>query len=96
MNDLLHIQGKLSQLKPELVSRYHISAIGLFGSIVRNDFTAESDIDIVVEFSEPIGVAFIDLANELAQKLNRKVDLVSKKGIKPAYLNAIASQIIYV
>lgn len=96
MQQLSAIQNILKQLKPELVSKYHISSLGLFGSVVRNDFTATSDIDIVVDFSKPIGIAFIDLANELEMKLHRKIDLVSKKGIKPAYYHQIEQEIVYV
>ncbi len=93
---LAAIQQKLQQIKPELASKYHVSSIGLFGSIVRNDFTIDSDIDIVVDFSQPIGIEFIDLANELEDLFKRKIDLVSKNGIKPAYLKLIQPEIIYV
>ena len=82
-------------MKPELVSNYHINSIGLFGSIVREDFTNDSDIDIIVDFTKPIGIEFIDLANQLELELNRKVELVSKNGIKPAYLSIIEPQIVY-
>jgi hypothetical protein len=81
---------------PELSEKYHVSLIGLFGSIVRTDFRPESDIDIVVAFSQPIGIEFIDLADELEQLLQRKVDLVSKAGIRPQYFRAIESEILYV
>ena len=90
------IQHKLQQIKPDLVLRYHINSIGLFGSVLRNDFTNTSDIDIVVDFNQPIGVEFIDLANELEDLFNRKVDLVSKNGIKANYLKLIQSEIVYV
>jgi uncharacterized protein len=96
MEMLSVIRQKLEQLKPELVTKYHVRTIGLFGSVVRNDFTDESDIDIVVDFSKPVGIEFIDLANELESKLNRKVDLVSRNGIKPAWFQRIEPQIIYV
>ncbi len=96
MTSLNTIEAKLKQLKPGLVSKYHVNSIGLFGSIVRNDFTDESDIDIIVDFSESIGIEFINLADELESELNRKVDLVSKDGIKPAYYRVIEPQIVYV
>ncbi|MCD6010522.1 MAG: nucleotidyltransferase family protein [Flavipsychrobacter sp.] len=96
MNQLTVIQNTLKQLMPGLVSRYHISSLGLFGSVVRSDFSSQSDIDIMVDFSKPIGIAFIDLANELELRLNRRVDLVSKKGIKPAYFSKIEQEIVYV
>jgi hypothetical protein len=93
---LADIRKILEKLKPELVSKYPISSIGLFGSVVRDDFTDNSDIDIIVEFNGAIGIEFITLAEELESKLKRKVDLVSKGGIKQKYLNVIEPQIIYV
>jgi predicted nucleotidyltransferase len=96
MSNLLFIQKQLELIKPSLISRYHVSELGLFGSVVRDDFSPESDIDIIVDFSRPIGIEFIDLADELETQLKRKVDLVSKKGIKPQYFKAIQSDVIYV
>ena len=93
---LEEVQSILQQLKPELMSKYGISTLGLFGSIVRDDFTDQSDIDIVVSFSKPIGSDFITLAYELEEKLNRKVDLVSINGIKPRYMEVIKPEILYV
>jgi predicted nucleotidyltransferase len=93
---LEEVQSVLKQLKPQLMSKYGVSSLGLFGSIVRDDFTDQSDIDIVVEFSKPIDTDFFDLAVELEEKLNRKVDLVSRNGIKPRYYEAIEPEILYV
>jgi len=93
---LQEVQSVLKQLKPQLMSKYGVSSLGLFGSIVRDDFTEQSDIDIVVEFSCSIGIEFIDLAEELEERLQRKVDLVSKKGIKQHYLEVIEPEILYV
>ena len=90
------IKQILTQLKPELVDKYHISSLGLFGSIVRDDFTPSSDIDIIVDFSQPIGIEFVDLADYIENKLQKKIDLVSRKGIKPKYYQAIEQEIIYV
>jgi predicted nucleotidyltransferase len=86
----------LQQLKPQLLQKYSVSTIGLFGSLVRNDFRDDSDIDILVDFSSPIGIEFITLADELERKLQCKVDLVSRGGIKEKYFKEIESQIIYV
>jgi len=97
MSQLESIKNLLVKLKPELIEKYSISSIGLFGSIVREDFSpSKSDIDIIVDFSKPIGIQFIDLADYLEEKINRKVDLVSKNGIKPRYYQAIESDIVYV
>jgi uncharacterized protein len=93
---LTTIQEKLRQAKVNLSEKYNINSIGLFGSIVRPDFRPESDIDIVVDFNQPIGIEFVDLADELERLLDRKVDLVSKTGIRPQYYRAIESDILYV
>jgi len=93
---LATIKNILLQLKPELVEKYHISSIGLFGSVVRDDYSEGSDIDIIVDFSKPIGIEFIELADYLESKLDKSIDLVSKKGIKQNYLRAIEPEIIYV
>ena len=96
MTYLSSIQKKLRQIKPQLSEKYHVNSIGLFGSVVRKDFRADSDIDIVVDFTQPIGIEFVDLAEELEQLLHRKVDLVSKNGIRPQYYQAIEPEILYV
>ena len=96
MTELYSIRQILTQLKPELTQWFFVDSIGLFGSIVRDDFSPTSDIDIIVDFSKPVGVEFIDLANYIEAKLKKKVDLVSKKGLKPKYLQQIQSEIIYV
>ncbi|MBS1665269.1 MAG: nucleotidyltransferase family protein [Bacteroidetes bacterium] len=96
VRNLSTIQNKLRQVKSQLSEKYHVNSIGLFGSVVRPDFNPDSDIDIMVDFSQPIGVEFIDLADELERLLDRKVDLVSKAGIKPQYYQAIEPEILYV
>lgn len=96
MTELTSIKQILLQLKPELMQKYFVNSIGLFGSIVRDDFTEKSDIDIIVDFSRPIGIEFIDLADYIESKLNKKVDLVSRNGVKPNYYHQIESEIIYV
>ena len=94
---LEEIKSGLKMLKPELAAKFHVNAIGLFGSIVRSDFSpATSDIDVIVDFSQPVGIEFIDLADYLERRLHRKVDLVSRGGIKPRYYSEIEKDIVYV
>lgn len=96
MNQLTDIKNLLQSLKPELVQKYHVRTIGLFGSVVREDFSANSDIDIIADFSQPIGIEFIALADYIEKKLHKKIDLVSKNGIKEKYYKSIEREIIYV
>lgn len=90
------IKSKLQLLKPEMQQRYAVHSIGLFGSIVRDDFSDDSDIDVIVDFSKPIGIEFIDLAAFIESNLGLQVDLVSRNGVKPKYLRMIEQEIIYV
>jgi predicted nucleotidyltransferase len=77
VNSLVTIKKVLEQLKPKLVRKFHVHEIGLFGSVITDDFTSSSDIDIIINFAEPGGIEFIDLANYIETKLQRPVDLVS-------------------
>jgi predicted nucleotidyltransferase len=87
---------KLSAHKAELQSKFPLKSIALFGSYARGEQSEESDIDVLVEFSEPVGMEFIDLLLELEKIFNQKVDLVSKRGIKSHYLPYIEDDLIYV
>ncbi len=96
MENLDEIKSKISSIRNNLVLKYHLKNIAIFGSFSRNEQNENSDVDIMVEFSEPVGVEFIDLANELERTLQRKVDLVSKNGIKEKYYKVIKSDLSYV
>lgn len=96
MSELSSIIEKLKIAKPNLSEKYNIDKLAVFGSYSRNEQRENSDIDILVEFSKPIGLEFVSLAFELEQILGEKVDLVSKKAIKERYLNYILKDIKYV
>ncbi len=96
MTTLLEIKETLKNNKDRLVTKYGLSDIAIFGSYGRGQQTANSDIDILVNFNNPIGIEFIDLADELEKLLGTKVDLVSKNGVKPDYFKQIESELTYV
>ena len=96
MERLSEIKQVLQQLKPELSKRFHVQSLGLFGSVVRDDFSPSSDIDIIVDFDRPVGIEFIDLAQYIEQRLQKRVDLVSRRGVKDKYFKAIEQEIVYV
>ena len=87
---------KLLQQKQQLLQQYPIKSLGFFGSVVRDDFTNNSDIDMIVEFYRPVGIEFIELANRLEKILGRKVDLVSRKGLRASSFEFIENEIQYV
>jgi uncharacterized protein len=86
----------LKAKKQELEDKYPISELGLFGSYARGDYNEHSDIDILVDFNDRVGVDFIYLAHDLEDIFNTKVDLVSRKGIKPSYLPFVEKNLIHV
>lgn len=57
--------------------RSHIQRLALFGSVIRDDFTPDSDVDILVEFQpgRTPGFAFFDMERELSEIIGRKVDM---------------------
>lgn len=80
-----------------LKDTYHVEKIGVFGSVARGDNKDRSDIDVLVEFSEPIGMfKFIALEEYLSELIGQKVDLVTKNALKPAIKEEILQEVVYV
>jgi predicted nucleotidyltransferase len=80
--------------------RHHIRSLSLFGSVLREDLRADSDADVLVEFEPDAQVGFIALSRmqrELAELLQRPVDLVPKEGLKPKIREAVLSsaEVVY-
>jgi uncharacterized protein len=97
MDTLETILKKLKDNKSELEQKYSISELGLFGSYARGDYKETSDIDILVDFNKKIDAfEYIQLAHDLEELLNHKVDVVSRRGIKPQYLPYVEKNLIYV
>lgn len=70
----------------ELCRRYGVKELSLFGSAARGEMKPESDIDLMVEFQpgERVGmIRYETLVGELERLTGRKVDLVTKRGLKP-------------
>lgn len=98
--DLLTIRQKLAEQKEYLRKTYGVEEIGVFGSFARGDNDEKSDIDISVQLNHekvPVGLfAFSGMRFYLEDLLGRKVDLVTKEGIKPLIRDKILSQLIIV
>jgi uncharacterized protein len=69
--------------------RHHIKRMSLFGSVLRDDFRPESDIDVLVEFEEgkTPGLAFFGMGDELEGILGRKVDFLTKEFLSPRWMD---------
>jgi predicted nucleotidyltransferase len=97
MKGIKEIRGIISSHMETLKGDYHVKNIGVFGSYVRNEAKGGSDIDILVEFSQPIGlIDFIRLEDYLQNLLGISVDLVAKDGIKPGLEDTIIDEVVYV
>ena len=82
MNGFEEIREKILPL----LLPYGVKQIALFGSVVRGEDTADSDLDILVEFDEPrrqpLGFfGWVRLERELGEKLGRRVELISARGL---------------
>lgn len=74
----------LIKLKPELVKRFGVTRLALFGSTVRDEASPGSDIDIVVAFDGPATSAkYFGVQFYLEDELGAPVDLVTEKAIRP-------------
>ncbi len=81
--------------------KWHVRELSLFGSVLRDDFSPESDIDILVELAPGHGLDlfdWVDMREELKHLFQRDVDLVSKGGLKnPVRKKAIlrSARVVY-
>lgn len=89
----------------EIVQRFceehHIQKLALFGSVLREDFTSESDVDVLIEFKPGhcVGlITFAGMENELSDILGRKVDLKTPGFLSPYFRDEVLSvaETIYV
>jgi len=85
----------IREKQPELVARFTVRRIGLFGSFARNNAVPESDVDILVELNEPTFDHYMDLKFYLEELLHRQVDLVLRDAIKPRLKTIIEQEVVY-
>ena len=77
--------------------RFAVKGLAVFGSVARDEAKRKSDVDVLVEFKEPVGLfEFMALENYLSDLLGVKVDLVSKKALKPHIGKRILEEVIMI
>lgn len=97
MKNVEEIKEILKKHKGELREKFKVKDVGIFGSYVKGEQRKKSDIDILVEFEEPIGLfEFMDLEEYLSNLLGAKVDLVSKKALKPRISEYVLKEVVYI
>ncbi len=89
-----------TDLIADFCRRHRIRHLGLFGSVLREDFRPESDVDVLVEFEPDVEVglfALMDIQDELAALLGRRVDLVPRQGLKQVIRASVlaSEQVVY-
>ncbi len=88
------IEKIIKKDKLYLKENFHVDSIGLFGSYLKGEQNTNSDIDILVEFSQPVSMfEFIRLERYLERKLGKNVDLVTKKSLKPSIGKVILEEV---
>jgi len=94
MNSRENILDRLQSIRPALQQESPVRRLALFGSWARNEQTATSDVDILVEVDSSIGLRFVTLAERLESLLEHHVDLVSSRAVKPDFLRQIQTELI--
>lgn len=85
----------LKKLKPYIHERWGVVEIAVFGSVARGESTIESDIDILFDYDQPIGLEIVSLSDFLEEKLKYKVDLLSKKAVRSQEWDVIGKEVYY-
>ena len=95
MKSLEEIRVVLSAHQEELARKYSVSQICVFGSYSRGQQKETSDIDILVQFSQSIGLLkFLELEYFLSGLLGAKVDLVTRSALKPYIGQRILQEVV--
>jgi uncharacterized protein len=93
--DITIFRGMLRQHLPSLAHRYNVASLGLFGSYVRQENRPDSDLDVLVTFSEtPSLLRLVELENHLSDLLGVKVDLVMRDDLKPQIGRQILAEVV--
>lgn len=89
------IIANIKEALPELRQKYAVDSLAFFGSITTDNFSKDSDVDIIVDFKSDDFLLFVQLANELEKITNKKVDLISKRSIKQRHWEYLKDKLIY-
>jgi predicted nucleotidyltransferase len=96
MAPLPEILSALRRERERLFAKHALTSMAVFGSAARGEQRPDSDVDIMVEFDTSMDYDFLELAEDLQRLLNRKVDLVVRKGVRPWYMETIEHDLRYV
>jgi hypothetical protein len=88
------IVAKLRAERP-LLERYGVRSVSIFGSVARGEAAEGSDVDLLVEFSRPVGLfEFVRLKRALEEILGRRVDLATPTSLKPQLRDRVLKEAV--
>ena len=91
------ILAKLRELRPIITARYKAKEVGIFGSFVRGEQSASSDIDILVEFEDGADLFdLIGLTLYLEEIFQRQVDVVPKRALRAELQDSVLRELVVV
>ncbi len=93
MSYLDEVIAKIRSQYPYLSSEFGVKRIGVFGSVAKQSERERSDIDLVVEFDRPVGLKFMGLAEYMEKLFGRKVDILTKDGIRNIRVKRVSTDI---
>lgn len=97
MKNVGDIEKIIEGEKEKLLIEYKIRNMGIFGSYAKNTAKEKSDIDLIVEFEEPVSLlGVIKAENYLTELLGIRVDLVPKEDIRKELKETILKEVIYI
>ena len=97
MKTIEEIKRILELYKEDLEKKFKVKEIGIFGSFVRGEQKRRSDIDLLVDFDVVIGLfKFLELEEYLGELVGTKVDLISRKALKPRIGKYILQEVIQI
>jgi predicted nucleotidyltransferase len=97
MKDLAEIKQILQAQKPYLYEKYGVTEVGVFGSYVRGEQRPDSDVDILIELTDPPRISLmglVNLENYLSDLLGLKVDVAIKKNLKKRIGRRILQEVV--
>lgn len=93
----IHSVSQLLHNHQSDLDQFAVKSLAVFGSVARGEATDRSDIDLLVEFNQPIGLfEFIRLKNYLENLIGSKVDLVTPDALHPALRDSILNEAVNV
>ncbi len=89
-----NLVGLLREMFPRLAATYGVSKIALFGSFAAGIPRGDSDVDLLVEFNRPMGLQFMELADDLENQLGRRVDILTGEGLSDIRIFQVKKHIL--